>query len=88
MSSPSSAESARVERRKHERILRSSLTGVASTRGELRARRPSSRGLWPGEATLLAAAVLWLLVLLYVGAHAWGAMVNDSRSDVGAYGDN
>jgi hypothetical protein len=72
----------------HLRVLRGSSAGVSSKHGELRARRPSSRGLWPGEATLLAAAVLWLLVLLYVGAHAWGAMVNDSRSDVGAYGDN
>src|ERR1035441_8462553 len=62
--------------------------GVASARGELRARRPSSRGLWPGEATLLAVAVLWVLVLLYVGIGEWRRMVNDSRSDVGAYGDN
>ena len=59
-----------------------------ATRGELRARRPSSRGLWPGEATLLAVAVLWVLVLLYVGIGEWRRMVNDSRSDVGAYGDN
>ena len=72
----------------HLRVLRGSSAGVASKRGELRARRPSSlRGLWPGEATLLAVAVLWVLVLLYVGAHAWGAMVNDSRTDVGEIGE-
>jgi hypothetical protein len=87
MSSPSSAESARVERRKHARILRSSLAAVASKRGELRARRHSSRDLWPGEATPLAAAVLWLLVLLYVGIGEWRRMVDDSRADVGEWGE-
>ena len=85
---PSSPEPSALRARRHERILRSSLTGVASTRGELRARRPSSlRGLWPGEATLLAAAVLWLLVLLYVGAHAWNDMVADASTDNVAEGD-
>ena len=105
---PSSPEPSALRARRQERILRSSLAGVASN-GAVVSRppssapsapavrlcslayggRPSGEGrLWPGEATPLAAAVLWLLVLLYVGAHAWGAMVNDSRSDVGAYGDN
>ena len=88
MTLPSSPGSASVVLRREARFLRASSAGVASKRGELRARRPSSRGLWPGEATLMAATVLWLLVLVYMGAHAWGAMVNDSRSDVGAYGDN
>ena len=37
-------------------------------------------------ADLLAA--LWILVCAWIGAMAYGAMVNDSRSDVGAYGDN
>ena len=48
----------------------------------------SQRGLWPGEASLLVVAALWLLMLLYVGIEKWNALVNDSRSDVGAYGDN
>ena len=33
-------------------------------------------------------AAHWLLMLLYVGIEKWNALVNDSRSDVGAYGDN
>ena len=44
-------------------------------------------GLWPGEATLLAAAVLWVLVLLYVGVGEWRRMVNDARTDVGEIGE-
>ena len=71
----------------HLRVLRGSSAGVASKRGELRARRPSSRGLWPGEATLLAAAVLWLLVLLYVGIGEWRRMVQDARTDMGEWGE-
>jgi ferric-dicitrate binding protein FerR (iron transport regulator) len=83
-------------RLKHDEISRrllalgykSSSPAVASKRGELRARRPSSlRRLWPGEATLLAAAVLWLLVLLYVGIGEWRRMVHDSRTDVGEIGE-
>jgi hypothetical protein len=109
MSSPSSAESARVERRKHARILRTSLAAVAS-KGRVASpapsstpsapavdlgpvlcsglRRPSGEGrLWPGEATLLAATVLWLLVLLYVGIGEWRRMVNECRTDVGEIGE-
>ena len=71
----------------HLRVLRGSSAGVSSKHGELRARRPSSRGLWPGEATLLAAAVLWVLVLLYVGVGEWRRMVNDARTDVGEIGE-
>ena len=87
MSSPSTAGSAHVEWRRHARILRSSLAADSSQGRAANAPPSSLRGLWPGEATLLAAAVLWLLVLLYVGAHAWGAMVNDSRTDVGEIGE-
>ena len=88
MSSPSTAGSAHVEWRRHARILRSSLAADSSQGRAANAPPSSLRGLWPGEATLLAAAVLWLLVLLYVGIGEWRRMVNDSRSDVGAYGDN
>ena len=140
--SPSSTGPRVVKTPRQERLLRSSLAGVASTRGELRARRPTSDAcagsnpvgvaralalggsredgsrpsagissiapapavadavlfsglrrpsgegrLWPGEATLLAAAVLWLLVLAYVGIGEWRRMVNDSRTDVGEIGE-
>jgi ferric-dicitrate binding protein FerR (iron transport regulator) len=88
MTLPSSPGSASVVLRREARFLRASSAGVASKRGELRARRPSSlRRLWPGEATLLAAAVLWLLVLLYVGIGEWRRMVHDSRTDVGEIGE-
>ena len=110
MSSPSSIGPRVVKTPRQERVLRSSLAMVASKRGELRARRPSSTPsapavdlgpvlcsglrrpsgegrLWPGEATLLAATVLWLLVLLYVGIGEWRRMVNDSRTDVGEIGE-
>jgi hypothetical protein len=43
-------------------------------------------GGWP-SCTLLAAAVLWLLVLLYVGIGEWRRMVHDSRTDVGEIGE-
>jgi hypothetical protein len=50
-------------------------------RKELPDALPRARGLWPGEATLLAVAVLWLLVLLYVGVVEWRRMVNDAKTD-------
>jgi ferric-dicitrate binding protein FerR (iron transport regulator) len=71
----------------HLRVLRGSSAGVAS-HGRVASPAPSSRrGLWPGEATLLAAAVLWVLVLLYAGIGEWRRMVQDARTDMGEWGE-